>query len=257
MNIPFLNREAKPKSLADLAGESQSEAVNPFTRQAKLPFDKKHPRIERAISLNPTQLDDIKTRITVVSYTRNEFDFALSRTPADTDPVQVARLVGAIIYDWQAEGHNDSDAAAKRELLKGSSALSAVDAKLEAARQAHDLAQRERAELDRSYHQFRAIPAQAEQLTNKVASLGFERSRLTATDFDAKIRQLLDAEYNPRPGMIIHENIPSLLLQRDTLALRLQVIDELVVQCEAAMAQLTEDNTKLAEQLGIRAHKIS
>jgi DNA repair exonuclease SbcCD ATPase subunit len=237
--------------------QSQEQPANPFTRQATLPFDKKYPRIDNPIRLNEHQLSDIKPRITVVSYTQNELELALSRTPANIEASQLYGLVSAIVYAWQDEHPSDSDAAAKRELLRGSSALSVVDARLEAARLAQEVAEKEQAELERTYHDYRSIPAKHEQLTNKVANLQAERLRLTSTDWDSKIRQLLEAEYNPKPGMIIHENIPSLLMQRDTLTLRLQVIDALLEQYKSALGRLTEDNTKLSDQLGIRSHKLS
>jgi hypothetical protein len=254
LSIPFLS---KPKQWADSGViDSQEQQVNPFTRQAKLPFDKKHPRIDKPVRLNSNQLDDIATRITVVSYGQNELELALSRTPADTDHAQVAGLVSAIIYDWQNEHPNDGDAVAQRKLLEGSSALSDIDSKLEAARHAQAEAEAEHREFEKAYHEHRSIPAKHEQLIVKVSNLQAERLRLTSTDFDAKIKQILTLEYNPKPGMIIHESIPSLLLQRDTMALRLEVIDSLVAQCRTELERLTDDNSRLAQQLGITPHKL-
>jgi hypothetical protein len=140
--------------------------------------------------------------------------------------------------------------------LRGSSALASVDAKLEAARVAQATAEQEQAAMESAYHQHRSIPAKVEQLTGRVANLESERNRLTNTDFDAKIRQILEANYNPKPGMVIHESVGNLLMQRDTLKLRREVIADLLQQCATALAKLSEDNTKLADQLGIRPHKL-
>ena len=118
-------------------------------------------------------------------------------------------------------------------------------------------AEAEEREFERSYHEFKAIPDKVEQLTSKVASLEAERLRLTQTNWDAKIKYLLEAELNPKPGVIIHESILSLLVQRDTLKIRLEVIDSLLVQCKAALGDLVAGNERLSKELDLPPHKLS
>ena len=136
--------------------------------------------------------------------------------------------MSVIISHWRLEHLDDPDAAAARKLLDGSASLAAIDGKLEAARLAAEQAEKEHQEFERSYHEFRSIPVKHEQLTNKIASLEAERNRLNAPDFNAKIRHLIEIELNPKPGLIVAESVQSLLLQRDTLKLRLEVIADLL-----------------------------
>src|SRR5580704_4743758 len=230
------------KQWASFGGSEPAEApVNPFIK-AKVPFEKKYPKVSNPITYNDAQRADIMPRLGFATVGRNEVDLALSRTPADTDYTSVANYVKAAISHFRAEHPDDSDAAAARKLLEGSSSLAAIDGKHEAARLAAELADREHEAFDQSYREFRLVPAKHEQLASKIASLDAESNRLKATDFDAKIRQLLTFEYNPKPGVVIHESIPSLLMQRDTLALRLEVISELIDQCRTALDELVSSN---------------
>jgi hypothetical protein len=244
------------KNWADLGGNRTDDPQqNPF-RRAKVAFEDKYPRINNPLRFNDQQRADLMPRLGFTSLGTNEFYLAVSRTPADTAFSNVANVVAAIIRHWRDEHPDDSDAAAARKLLEGSSSLAAIDSKLAAARLAQDLAEKEGAELDRAYHEYRSVPAKHEQLSQRVASLEFERNRLTATDFDAKIRQLLELDYNPKPGVVIHESIPSLLMQRDTLQLRLEVIADLVEQCKAALNDLVSSNKRLALELDLEEHKL-
>jgi hypothetical protein len=242
------------KQWASFGGSEPAEApVNPFIK-AKVPFEKKYPKVSNPITYNDAQRADLMPRLGFATVGRNEVDLALSRTPADTDYTSVANYVKSAISHFRAEHPDDSDAAAARKLLEGSSSLAAIDGKLAAARLAQEQAENEGAELDRAYHEYRSVPAKHEKLSQRVASLEFERNRLTATDFDAKLRQLLELDYNPKPGVVIHESIPSLLMQRDTLTLRLEVIQELVVQCTEALSKLADDNRRLAQYLDLPLH---
>lgn len=80
--------------------------------------------------------------------------------------------------------------------------------------------------------------------------------RLTQTNWDAKIKQLLELELNPKPGVIVAESVQSLLIQRDTLKLRLEVIADLLDQCKAALDELGSDNKRLARELDLPEHKL-
>jgi hypothetical protein len=237
--------------------ESQDETPNRFTKQAKLSFDQKYPRISNPIRLNDQQRLDLMTRLGFASVGTTELELALSRTPADTEHTSVANFVNGVIRLWREEYPNNSDAAAARKLLEGSSSLAAIDDKLEAARLAREQAEAEERSFERAYHEFRSIPGKHKALTDKIASLQFERQRLTSTDFEAKIRQLIEIELNPRPGLIVAESIPSLLLQRDTLKLRLEVIADILEQCQSALEALAADNKRLAKELDMPEHKFS
>jgi hypothetical protein len=81
---------------------------------------------------------------------------------------------------------------------ESSSALSDIDSRLEAAKLAQQQAEAEHRQFEKEYHNFRSIPAKHEQLTGKVANLEAERTQLDATDFNAKIRQLIEIELNPK-----------------------------------------------------------
>jgi hypothetical protein len=159
------------------ASAPAEQSVNPFTRQAKVPFDKKYPRIDSPLSLSDSQRLDLMPRLGFASVGTNEVDLALSRTSADIDYTLVANHVKAVIAHWREEHPTDSDAAAAQKLLEGSSPLFAIDAKAEAARLAADQAEAEHREFEKAYHEYKALPAKHEQLTGKVASLEGERLR--------------------------------------------------------------------------------
>jgi hypothetical protein len=257
MAIPILNNAVRAvKNWADSGGNrSEAGAGSPFKRQ-KLSFDERYPRIKNPIKLNDQQRIDLMPRLGLTSVGNNELDLALSRTPDDTYFSNVAEFVKGVIIHWRAANVNDSDTAAARKLLESSSALSDIDSRLDAARLAQQQAEKEQRELERLYHEFRSIPAKHKQLTDKIAGLEGERLRLNATDFDAKIRQLIEIELNPKPSLIVAESIPSLLLQRDTLKLRLEVISDFLGQCKAALVKLADDNRRLAKVLDLPEHKL-
>jgi hypothetical protein len=257
MAIPFLQPAVNAvKNWADLGGNRTDDPQqNPF-RRAKVAFEDKYPRINNPLRFNDQQRADLMPRLGFTSLGTNEVYLAVSRTPADTAFSNVANVVTAIIRHWRDEHPDDSDAAAARKLLEGSSSLAAIDARLSAARLAQDVAEKEGAELDRAYHEYRSIPARYEQLAIKIASLETESNRLTVIDFDAKIKQLLAFEYNPKPGVVIHESIPSLLMLRDTRELRVGVIADLVSQCKEALEKIADDNKRLAEYLDLPEHKL-
>jgi hypothetical protein len=257
MSIPFIQPAFKAvRQWADLGGNrTEDPQQNPF-RKTRKSFDEAYPRISNPLKLSDHQKLDLMSRLGFSSVTNNEVDLGLSRTPADTDHVNVANHVKAIISHFRAEHPDDSETAAARELLKGSSALSDIDSRLAAARSAQDQAEAEQREFEKAYHEFRSLPAKYEQLTSRVASLEFERNRLTVTDFDAKIRQLIEIELNPKPGLIVSESVPNLLLQRDTRKLRLEVIDELTSRMNEELEKLSADNKRLAQTLDLQEHKL-
>jgi hypothetical protein len=260
MNLPLISPALNAvKNWADLGGGSESHAGpgNHFTRQAKLSFDQKFPRISNPIRLNDQQKLDLMTRLGFASVGTTELELALSRTPADTEHTIVANFVNVVIRSWREEHPNDSDAAAARKLLEGSASLAAIDGKAEAARLAAEQAEREHQAFERSYHEFRSVPAKHEQLTGKIASLEAERQYLSTVNFEAKIKQILEAELNPKPGVVIHNSVASLLIQRDTRQLRIEVIEDLLGQCKSALEQLADDNKRLAKELDLPEHKLS
>jgi hypothetical protein len=139
---------------------------------------------------------------------------------------------------------------------ESSSALSDIDSRLEAAKLAQQQAEAEHRQFEKEYHNFRSIPAKHEQLTGKVANLEAERTQLNATDFNAKIRQLIEIELNPKPGLIVAESVQSLLLQRDSLKLRMEVIDDLISRMNQELKVLAEDNKRLAKALDLPPHQL-
>jgi hypothetical protein len=196
MSLPFIQPAVNAvKQWASFGvNESPEQPVNPFTRKPKLSFDEQFPRINNPIRLNDHQRSDLAHRLGLSTVGNNEVFLAISRTPADTEFTDVAAFVSSVIRAWREENPTESDAAAARKLLEGSGSLAAIDAKAEAARLAAEQAEAEHRQFEKEYHNFRSIPAKYEQLTNKIASLEAERTQLNATDFNAKIRQLIEIE---------------------------------------------------------------
>jgi hypothetical protein len=188
MNIPFIQPAVNAvRQWADLGGNVvQSEPHGGPIRKKRLPFDEQFPRLTSHLSLNDFQRRDLTPRLGFTTLGQNEIDLALSRTPADTEPSNVASVASGVSRAWREEHPTDSDAAAARKLLDGSASLAAIDGKRESARLAAEQAKKEHQEFEKAYHAFRAIPARHEQLTRKVASLEGERIRLNQTDWDAK-----------------------------------------------------------------------
>jgi hypothetical protein len=71
-----------------------------------------------------------------------------------------------------------------------------------------------------------------------------------------KIKELFEFELNPRPGVIVAESVQSLLIQRDTLKLRMEVIADLLEQCRTALNKVAEDNKRISRALDLREHKL-
>jgi predicted transcriptional regulator len=168
----------------------------------------------------------------------------------------LSALIQAVISAWRSEHPDNSNEAARRKLLEHSSALSDIDNRWETARLAASQAEREQQEFEREYHNFRSIPARHKQLTDKAASLKAQRKELTDINFDARIKQLLELEYNAKVGTTIHGSAPAFLLIKQTLPIRLEVIDSLTTRIEEELAKLSADNERLAAALDLPEHKL-
>jgi hypothetical protein len=258
MSLPFIQPAVNAvKQWASFGvSEGQAEPHSGPIRKPKLSFDQQYPRLTSHLSLNDFQRSDLTLRLGFTTLGQNEIDLALSRTPADTEPSKVAATVSAVIYLWREEHPTDSDVAASRKMLEGNSSFAAVDGKIEAAKLALEQAQKEEADLDKAFHEFRSLPARAEQLQNKSASLRGQRKELVEIDFDAKITQLLELEYAPKVGTVIHGSVPALLMLKETLPLRLAVIDSLLEQCDQALKKLADDNKRLSKELDVPPHQL-
>jgi hypothetical protein len=241
---------------ADLSGGDAASATQTSIRQAKKPFDEQYPRLNHPLTLNDSQRLDLMGRLGFSTVGDNELYLALSRTPSDTNPVNVANIVRAIITHWRAGHSEDSDVAASRKLLEGNSALLDIDSRLQAAKLASETAEREHKEFERQYHNFRSIPAQFEQLTSKINDLELSAKQIKEYDYDALISQHLEAQFNPRPGVQIAGSIGELLVARETRDLKLKVIAGLLEQCKAAIEKLADDSKRLAKVLDLPAHNI-
>ncbi|MFY9983498.1 MAG: hypothetical protein WAK31_02020, partial [Chthoniobacterales bacterium] len=68
MSIPLIEPAINDvRQWADLGGQKQPEKVNPFTRQAKAPFDKKYPPPCDPIRLNGRQRIDLMPQLGLTS----------------------------------------------------------------------------------------------------------------------------------------------------------------------------------------------
>jgi hypothetical protein len=225
-------------------------------KQAKLSFDQRYPRIKNPLKLNDGQRLDLTPRLGLTTVGEHEVDLALTRTPSDTDHVKVSAVVTDIIRHWRDENTENSDEAAARKLLDGSASLAVIDGKAAAARLALEQAEAEEREFERSYDEFKTIPAKVEQLSGRAASLRAQRKELAETDFDKKISQLLELEYSPKVGVTIHGSVPALLMIKQTLPLRLQVIDSLTARIDEELTKLEADNKRLSKELDLSAHTL-
>src|ERR1700758_1002832 len=142
MPIPFIEPAVNAvKKWADLGGSRSDAGVgSPFKRQ-RLSFDEQYPRLSNPLKLNDQQRLDLMPQLGLGSVDKNEVDLAVSRIPAEIDHTKIPSFVSAVIRHWREEHPNDSDAAATRKLLEGSSSLAAIDSKLDAARLAAEQAE--------------------------------------------------------------------------------------------------------------------
>jgi hypothetical protein len=251
---PVMN---KLKSWASFGeNDSQESPYAAFKRKAAMTFDEKFPKVADPLKYNDQQKLDLGSRLGFATVGKNEIDLALSRTPATIEFTAVSEFVSSAIRCWREQNPTESDSLAARELLKGSASLAVIDGKIQAAKLAEEQAEAEHQAFERAYLEFRSIPGKHKAHSDKIASLEFERNRLTSTNFEAKIRQLIDFELNPRPGLVVAESIPSLLLQRDTLKLRVEVIADVLGQCRVALEKLADDNKRLAKELDLPEHRL-
>ncbi len=257
MNLPLLQPLVNTvRSWADQGRNGQESPGAILKRKLAMTFDQKYPRVADPLKYSDQQKLDLGARLGFATVGINETDLALSRTPGDTEFSLVANFVHGAILCWREENPENSDAAAGRKLLECSASLSAIDSKIEAARVATEQAQAEEQAFERAFLEFRGIPGKYRQLVDKSAGLEAERNRLTVTDFDSLIRQLLVLEYDPKPHVMIQGNIQTLLIQKQTLNLRLAVIDELLLKLKPEIEKLVDANRRLALQLDVPENKL-
>jgi hypothetical protein len=225
-------------------------------RQAKVPFAVKYPKVSNPVKLADSVRNSVLAQVGLPNPGYSEIDLALSRIPADINHATLSHKIQEVISAWRDEHPSNGEDAARRELLEGSKALAAIDGKVESTRQLAEQAVREREELERLFHEFRGLPARAEQLQNKAASLKAQRKELVEIDFDQKIGQILELEYSPKIGVTIHGSVPALIMIKETLPLRLAVIDKLTAQIGEELTKLEADNKRLSKELDLAAHKL-
>ena len=244
------------KQWASLSGSDAASPERTSARQAKIPFAKAYPKVDSPVKLSEGIRDSVIARVGLYNIGASEVDLALSRIADDINHSQLSAKIQEVISAFRAEHPVSSEEAARRELLEGSKALSEIDSRFESARLALAQSEADQKELERAFHEFRSLPARVEQLQNKAASLKAQRKELVEIDFDKKISQLLELEYSPKVGVTIHGSVPALLMIKETLPLRLAVIDGLVAQIEEELSKLKADNARLAKQLDLPAHKV-
>ena len=258
MTIPFVQPAIKAVKNWAASPVSPISFTEPGKLAASKSFDETYPLVSDPIRLNDYQLQNLRHEVStyVSSFGESELALAVSRIPDSTDPARVSALARDIIRHFREENLSDPDGAAALKMLASSTPLKHVTEKLEAARLAERQALSEQQEIEAKHREFRSLPNRFEQLTGRIAGLKAQRNELAETNFKAKIEEILRLEYFPRPGVQIAASIPALLLVKETLPLRLKVIDEVVASIEAEVAKLREDNQRLAAELDLKEHKL-
>jgi len=244
------------KNWADLGGNrSQDLQQNPF-RKAKVAFAVAYPKVSNPVKLADGQRDSVLALVGMTHVGDNELALAVSRIPSDTYHAALPAAIKSVVSAWRAEHGENSDKAARRELLGASASLAAIDEKISAARLQEEIAEKEHEAFERSYSTFRTIPARHTHLTDKVDNLEQSARQISEADYDAQISQHLEAQFNPRPGVMIAGSIGELLVARETRDLKLKVIASLLEQCRTALNELADLNKRLAKELDLPEHKL-
>ena len=239
---------------ADLGGNrTEDPQQNPF-RKAKVAFAVAYPKVSNPVKLADGQRDSILALVGINNVGDGELALALSRISADTYHAALPASIKSVVTAWRAEHGENSEKSARRELLEGSASLAVIDGKLESARLAQEQAEAEHQEFDRQYHVFRSLPAKYAQLTGKIDNLELSAKQISEADYDAQITQHLEAQYNPRPGVMIAGNIGELLVAKETRDLKLKVIEKLQALMNVELTQLADDNKRLAGELDLPQH---
>jgi len=145
----------------------------------------------------------------------------------------------------------ESDSAARRELLKSSAVLTELDELERRAREAQAAADQKNRELNNAWAEYSAIPERIEAINARLADIANELASLDTpklnADFKSVYRNALNgAIYDPLAQM----QLAGLLV---TAPLRKEVLNELATELKAQLIEVQARSRTLGKKLGQRS----
>lgn len=147
-----------------------------------------------------------------------------------------------------------SDEAAKRELMRQSSAVRQLDELEKKAAELKAQADAKEAELNAAYQEWLALPTRADQAQERLAVLANER-RIYSSDLKAEFKAVY-ADYLRTGSGSLLVGVDKVTLAIQQAKLRLEVIAEVEPELTAKLKAIQARSRELAKFLSIEQHDI-
>jgi hypothetical protein len=268
MNLPIVRQAVGAiKNWASFGADPEESPGVIYKRKLALKFDDRYPKAQNPSKLTESQINELTIWIGLPNIGRSELALAISVVEAeDVNHVTLPSKLREVIEAWRAENPEDSDGAARAQLMGALPAVVEVNNKMESARLAQESAQQAGAELTKAWRQFEELPKRFEKVVSYLASVNAALVDLEAPRYDEQIRQLMrqimrmrieNSHLEDGRAARLVGQLPELLLERDTVPFKRAVNLELKAEYEGEIERLKLENARLAKALGTEPHRLS
>jgi hypothetical protein len=241
--------------------------------EPKVAFADKWPAVDNPIKTTAFQRVECRKQLRLASVGIYEFELALRRVPSDAKFAD--KLIAQIITDWRAENlsqkagfaggvewdYAESDRLAEIQLLEASSTVQKANDLRSKAGEAARLAEAAEKEWKKEHAELVRIPAQIEQLAQRLQGIAEERNYLTNVDalrreYRELYTQLLVGNFVGAEGIKARNRIIESLAKLWSLlqesSFRLEIVTDVEKSISAELKELREKQKQLTKKLGAR-----
>lgn len=251
-----------------------TESRNPLVQKEE-PFDKRFPLARNPVALTVQQKELVYKDLRIPSLGKSEFEFALLRIEEGTENIGkvvdkivdahrqqfYGGLLGKVSHrlalitksteEWNRI-YNESEQAARRSLMQGSG-LSKLDALQAEAIRAQEEANAVQRELDKAFHEHRAIPGKVDAIKNRLNVIKAERDHNNLESLLEEFRRAYGHWF--KTGITANYNDQEFSSRIVLAGEKLAVLDVAEKGLLEEIDRLKKHSRDLAKQLGIKDHE--